>query len=101
MRVDKGWPPALKYDLPKLQNEQDQAGIQFHAMMINTLLSKPKVQERLYDFCREARDLDVETFRKWIVLHELTNEMEELDISEGEIRDVIIESVRLGGRYFT
>ncbi|TGO46136.1 hypothetical protein BOTNAR_0611g00020 [Botryotinia narcissicola] len=63
-------------------------------------MSDEAVQEALYDYCGGCRDLDIETFRLWLV-HRF--EMDEFDGEDADekFRDLIWETVRQGGTYFT
>ncbi|TGO32021.1 hypothetical protein BHYA_0365g00010 [Botrytis hyacinthi] len=99
-RIAVGWPPPIggpnSVSWPSPIGEPDEDDIE----TLDNLMSDKAVQEALYDYCGECRDLDIETFRLWLV-HRF--EMDEFDGEDADkkFRDLIWETVRQGGTYFT
>ncbi|KAI9642393.1 hypothetical protein NHQ30_009197 [Ciborinia camelliae] len=99
-RIAKGWPPptpgshSISWPSPIGEPEQEDMET------LDNLMSDQAVQEALYEYCGECRDLDMETFRKWLVHRFETEEFDGEDADE-EFRDIIVETVREGGAYFT
>lgn len=99
-RITTGWPPITpgsdSISWPSPIGEPDEDDME----TLDNLMSDQAVQEALYEYCGECRDLDMETFRKWLVHRFETEEFDGDDAGE-EFRDVILETVRQGGAYFT
>ncbi|KAF7923676.1 uncharacterized protein EAE98_007494 [Botrytis deweyae] len=99
-RIAVGWPPPIggpdSVSWPSPIGEPDEEDME----TLDNLMSDEAVQEALYEYCGECRDLDIETFKLWLVYR---FEMEEFDGEDAdkEFRDVIWESMRQGGTYFT
>lgn len=103
MRIANGWPPnPTPTPLPPPSKIKSyQARIQQHAIELDKLMAKPETQQSLYDFCRENRDLDVQTFRQWILFYISEYKLKPLYIADGEIWNSMVESVRNGSKIFT
>ncbi|KAF7952628.1 hypothetical protein EAE96_005860 [Botrytis aclada] len=99
-RIATGWPPLIGEHnstfWPSPIGEPDEDDME----TLDNLMSDQAVQEALYEYCGECRDLDIETFRLWLVHRFETEEFDREDAHE-EFRDVIWETVRQGGAYFT
>ncbi|KAM0126583.1 hypothetical protein ACHAP3_009244 [Botrytis cinerea] len=98
-RIATGWPLISELDSiswPSPIGEPDEDDME----TLDNLMSDEAVQAALYEYCGECRDLDIETFRLWLVDR---FEMEEFDGEDAdeEFRDVIWETVQQGGAYFT
>lgn len=98
-RIAKGWPlisepDSISWPSPIGEPNEDEMET------LDNLMSDEAVQGALYEYCGECRDLDIETFRLWLVDR---FEMEEFDGEDAdeEFRDLIWETVRQGGAYFT
>lgn len=99
-RIATGWPPPTpgpnSISLPTPIGEPDQEDME----TLDNLMSDQEVQEALYEYCGEGRDLDIETFRRWLVYRFDAEEFNGENATE-EFRDIIWETVREGGAYFT
>ncbi|KAJ8059426.1 hypothetical protein OCU04_012370 [Sclerotinia nivalis] len=98
-RIPTGWPPptsGFSTFWTSSNSEPDEDNME----TLDNLMSDQSVQEALYEYCGECRDLDMETFRKWLVYQFEAEEFDGEDADE-DFRDVILESVRQGGTYFT
>ncbi|KAE8441085.1 hypothetical protein EG329_005880 [Mollisiaceae sp. DMI_Dod_QoI] len=91
MRRNAGWPPAPDYDREEI-DEPDEL-----ATGLDTRLSDSEVQDKLYQWFGENRDLDIGDFHRWLKIHD-----PEIWSYVTEFRDVIDElvSVRGGNDYF-
>ncbi|KAM0152810.1 hypothetical protein ACHAPG_007473 [Botrytis cinerea] len=98
-RIATGWPLISELDSiswPSPIGEPDEDDME----TLDNLMSDEAVQAALYEYCGECRDLDIETFRLWLVDRFEMEEFDGEDADEG-FRDVIWETVRQGGAYFT
>ncbi|TGO07039.1 hypothetical protein BTUL_0342g00060 [Botrytis tulipae] len=99
-RIAIGWPPPIggpdSVFWPSPISKPDEDDME----TLDNLMSDEAVQQALYEYCGECRDLEIKTFRLWLV-HRF--EMEEFDGEDADedFRDVIWETVRQGGTYFT
>ncbi|KAB8288102.1 hypothetical protein EYC80_010235 [Monilinia laxa] len=99
-RIAAGWPPATPRPnsifLPTPIGEPDEGDME----TLDNLMSDQEVQEALYEYSGECRDLDIETFRKWLLYRFDAEEFNGENATE-EFRDIIWETVREEGAYFT
>jgi hypothetical protein len=95
MRIDAGWPmtQAQIISLPSPSSQSDQELMGF----FDNLMTDSATREELYKYCGEGRDLDIETFRKWLIYRD----NDEFEIPVEEFRDVVYGMVREGVDYFT
>ncbi|KAF7867432.1 hypothetical protein EAF04_005515 [Stromatinia cepivora] len=98
-RIATGWPPptpgsSILWTSPSSEPDED------NMETLDNLMSDQAVQEALYEYCGECRDLDMETFRKWLVYRFEAEEFDGEDADE-DFWVVILETVRQGGIYFT
>ncbi|APA09254.1 hypothetical protein sscle_04g040240 [Sclerotinia sclerotiorum 1980 UF-70] len=97
--IPTGWPPSSSASSTfwtSLISEADEDNME----TLDNFMSDQSVQEALYEYCGECRDLDMESFRLWLVHRFEAEEFDGEDADE-DFRNVILESVRQGGTYFT
>jgi hypothetical protein len=95
LRIDAGWTKTQTqtFPLPSLSSEPEQELMGF----LDNLMTDVATREELYEYSGEGRDLDTETFQKWLIYRD----NDEFEIPVEEFRDVVYGMVREGVDYFT
>ena len=103
MRIPTGWPPRQPATTDEDSEEEDNSDDDEEfddetANQLDSLMSDGEFREKLYQYTLEMWDLDIETFRIWLLA---TDGDDMWDIHPEDFEDVVIRSVKEGSSYFT
>ena len=91
MCIAKGWPSAEADQKPLLVSDQDEELFD----ILNNFMSDDAVQDTLYQYCGEARDMDIYEFREWLYWR---YKDEDLNLPKDQFKALIVGTVAAEGQ---